>query len=61
VSFLRKSYGSRLNIFAPVDDLSALSKSTDRGAMVAGDKNDVAIFGGQVYGDEYADHVIKVP
>lgn len=58
VTFLRKSYGSRLNIFAPVDDLSALSKSQDR-AVVPGQKNDVAIFGGLVYGDEYADHVVK--
>jgi hypothetical protein len=59
ITFLRKSYGSRLNIFAPVDDLSALSQSQTR-AILPGQTNDVAIFGGQVYGDEYADHVIKV-
>lgn len=59
--FLRKSYGSRLNIFQPIGDLSLLSKSGSEGrALIAGQKNDVAIAGGQILGDEYSDHVVKV-
>ncbi|KAG1720160.1 inositol hexakisphosphate-domain-containing protein [Suillus lakei] len=61
VMFLRKTYGSRLNIFAPVNDLSLLSRSgTEDKALVAGQKNDVEIAGGQLLGDEYSDHVVKV-
>jgi hypothetical protein len=62
ITFLRKSHGSRLNVFAPVNDLSALSKtgSADRAdTLVAGQKNDVAIAGGQILGDEWSDHVVK--
>jgi hypothetical protein len=59
--FLRKSYGSRLNVFSPINDLSSLSKTgfEDR-SLVPGKKNDVAITGGQILGDEYSDHVVKV-
>jgi hypothetical protein len=64
ITFLRKSHGSRLNVFAPVNDLSALSKTgnVDRAGtlLVAGQKNDVAIAGGQILGDEWSDHVVKV-
>lgn len=60
VLFLRKTYGSRLNIFAPVNDLSLLSRSgTEDKSLVAGQKNDVEIAGGQLLGDEYSDHVVK--
>ncbi|KAI0342721.1 hypothetical protein BDW22DRAFT_1357208 [Trametopsis cervina] len=60
IMFLRKSYGSRLNIFQPIGDLSSLSKSGSEGrALTAGQKNDVAIAGGQILGDEYSDHVVK--
>ena len=59
--FLRKTHGSRLNIFQPINDLSALSKSgSEVRALVAGQKNDVAIAGGQILGDEYSDYVVKV-
>ncbi|KAJ6561916.1 inositol hexakisphosphate-domain-containing protein [Mycena capillaripes] len=60
IKFLRKSYGSRLNVFAPINDLSSLSKTNweDR-ALVPGQKNDVAIAGGQILGDEYSNHVVK--
>ncbi|KAJ7145106.1 inositol hexakisphosphate-domain-containing protein [Mycena crocata] len=60
IKFLRKSYGSRLNVFAPVNDLSSLSKTNweDR-ALVPGKKNDVAIAGGKILGDEYSTHVVK--
>uniref|UniRef100_A0A0W0FRV3 Metal ion binding oxidoreductase n=1 Tax=Moniliophthora roreri TaxID=221103 RepID=A0A0W0FRV3_MONRR len=61
VKFLRKSFsGLRLNVFAPVNDLSSLSRSGSEGrALVAGKKNDVAISGGQILGDEYSIHVVK--
>ncbi|CCL99307.1 uncharacterized protein FIBRA_01323 [Fibroporia radiculosa] len=60
VMFLRKSYGSRLNVFAPISDLSKLSKSgAEGGLLVAGQRNDLAIAGGQILGDEYSDHVIR--
>ncbi|KAF4597582.1 hypothetical protein EYR40_008044 [Pleurotus pulmonarius] len=60
VSFLRKSHGSRLNVFAPVNDLSALSMTGSSGrSLVPGRRNDVAIAGGQILGDEYSDHVVK--
>lgn len=61
VMFLRKSYGSRLNVFAPVNDLSTLSKTgSEQRSLVPGKRNDVAIAGGQILGDEYSDHVVKV-
>ena len=61
VMFLRKSHGSRLNVFAPVNDLSLLSRSgAEDKSLVAGQKNDVEIAGGQLLGDEYSDHVVKV-
>ena len=60
VLFLRKSYGTRLSIFSPVNDLSSLSKSGLRHSLVRGQTNDVAISGGQILGDEYSDHVVKV-
>ncbi|KAJ4477327.1 inositol hexakisphosphate-domain-containing protein [Lentinula aciculospora] len=60
VRFLRKSTGSVLNVFAPVSDLSALSRSgLDGRVVVAGKRNDAAISGGQILGDEYSTHVIK--
>ncbi|KAG6902829.1 hypothetical protein C0995_010714 [Termitomyces sp. Mi166 len=60
IKFLRKSYGSRLNVFSPVNDLSSLSKSSfEARSLVPGRKNDVAIAGGLVLGDEYSNHVVK--
>ncbi|KAG6374346.1 inositol hexakisphosphate-domain-containing protein [Boletus reticuloceps] len=60
VMFLRKSRGSRLNVFAPVNDLSLLSRSgAEDKSLVAGQKNDVEIAGGQLLGDEFSDHVVK--
>ncbi|KAF8825263.1 hypothetical protein HHX47_DHR7000589 [Lentinula edodes] len=60
VKFLRKSTGSVLNVFAPVSDLSALSRSgLDGRVVIAGKRNDAAISGGQILGDEYSTHVIK--
>ncbi|PPQ64598.1 hypothetical protein CVT26_001996 [Gymnopilus dilepis] len=60
IKFLRKQYGSRLNVFSPVNDLSSLSRSSSVSrTLVPGKKNDVAISGGQILGDEYSDHVVK--
>lgn len=58
--FLRKIHGSRLHVFAPISDLSALSRTgvQDR-AIVPGLLNDVEIAGGRILGDEYSDHVVK--
>jgi Inositol hexakisphosphate len=45
-----------------VSDLSSLSKSgSATRSLLPGKKNDVAISGGQILGDEYSDHVMKVP
>ena len=61
MTFLRKQYRSRLNVFAPVNDLSTLSKSgSATRSLLPGMKNNVAIAGGQILGDEYSDHIVKV-
>jgi hypothetical protein len=60
VLFLRKSHGTRLSIFSPVNDLSSLSRSGPQRSLIRGQTNDVVISGGQVLGDEYSDHVVKV-
>ena len=61
MTYLRKIYGSRLNVFAPVHDLSAMSRTGSEGIpAAAGLRNDVTIAGGQILGDEYTDHVVKV-
>jgi len=61
VLFLRNSDGSRSNVFAPVSDLSSLSKTSSRDRRLSPDKmNGVIIAGGQVLGDEYSEHVVKV-
>lgn len=60
--FLRRAHSSKLNLLAPISDLSAISKDTGgiHASQVAGQKNNVAIAGDQILGDEYADHVVKV-
>lgn len=59
--FLRKTRGSRLNIFAPISDLSSLAKTGSEGNLLeAGPRNDIAVSGGQVLGDEWTTHVIEV-
>lgn len=61
VRFLRKTSRSKLSVFAPVNDLSSLSKSSLKTrSFGAGKQNDVAIAGGHILGDEYTNHVIKV-
>ena len=61
VTFLRKTRGSRLNIFAPISDLSSLAKTGSEGKLLeAGPRNDIAVSGGQVLGDEWTTHVVEV-
>ncbi|KAJ1307486.1 hypothetical protein OPQ81_001585 [Rhizoctonia solani] len=50
VGFMRKA-GLRLNVFAPVADLSAISKGESVQAP--------QVAGGRVLGDEWTDHVVK--
>ncbi|KAG8928388.1 hypothetical protein FRC01_006011 [Tulasnella sp. 417] len=51
VKYLRQTSG--LKVFAPVSDLSAISK------VEAAKKHEVAVGGGQVLGDEWTEHVVK--
>ena len=61
MTYLRKIHGSRLNVFAPVQDLSAISKSGTESLPVAASlRHDITVAGGQILGDEYTDHVVKV-
>jgi len=48
-------------VFAPINDLflSSRSGTADR-SSIAGQKKDVEMAGGQLVGDEYSDHVVKV-
>ena len=61
--FLRKAHGSKLNVFAPINDLSTLSRTgaeSRHGALLPAQQGEVAVSGGQILGDEYSDHVVKV-
>ncbi|KAH8826577.1 inositol hexakisphosphate-domain-containing protein [Flagelloscypha sp. PMI_526] len=59
-SYLRRAHGSPLNFFAPIHDLSSLSKSgSETRDLVPGRRNEVAIRGGQILGDEYSGYVVK--
>lgn len=60
IKFLRTTYGSRLNVFAPINDLSSLSKGGIEVRGFSGAKNNVTLAGGQILGDEYSDHVVRV-
>ncbi|KAJ7891610.1 hypothetical protein B0H14DRAFT_3428398 [Mycena olivaceomarginata] len=57
IKFMRKSYGPRLNVFAPIHALSSLSKTNwEDCAVIPGKKDDMAIAGGQILGDEHSKH-----
>lgn len=60
IKFLRTTYGSRLNVFAPINDLSSLSKGHIESRYLGSVKNDMTLAGGQILGDEYSDHVVRV-
>ena len=46
-----------MNVYAPVNDLSILSKS---GIEYQTKSSDMVLAGGQILGDEWTDHVLKV-
>lgn len=60
IKFLRTTHGSRLNVFAPINDLSSLSKGGIERRGFDSLKKDVTLAGGQILGDEYSDHVVRV-
>ena len=60
IEFLRTTHGSRLNVFAPINDLSLLSKGGTETKGFDSVKKEVTLAGGQILGDEYSDHVVKV-
>lgn len=66
IKIMRRQGGDRLFAFAPVNDLSIISRSSDfgddaanRSHTVDGRIRDVDLQGGKVVGDEWADHVVK--
>jgi hypothetical protein len=62
---MRRHGGNRLFAFAPVNDLSVISRSSDlaegssRGKIIDQRMRDVDIQGGKVLGDEWAEHVVQ--
>jgi hypothetical protein len=62
IKVMRRSGGNRLFAFAPANDLSLISRSSDQGEgplgrSRGGDGMDVQ--GGKVLGDEWAEHVVE--
>ncbi|KAG8865965.1 hypothetical protein FRC20_009226 [Serendipita sp. 405] len=62
VMFLRRS-GSSLKVFAPISDLKSLSQAgletRDREEPRKRSSTEVTIAGGQILGDEWAEHVVR--
>ncbi|KZP00352.1 hypothetical protein CALVIDRAFT_560340 [Calocera viscosa TUFC12733] len=58
VRYMRKNAG-RLDLFAPIADLSSISRGSRTGKIDALIENELGISGGQVVGDEWADLVVK--
>lgn len=58
---LRRRWGDRLFAFAPVNDLSVISRSLDLGdrRVTRRTGSDGDLEGGKVLGDEWAEHVVK--
>ena len=66
IKIIRRQGGNRLFAFAPANDLSVISKSSDfvdsrysREHTNDSRKRDLDLQGGKVLGDEWADHVVK--
>lgn len=67
IKILRRQGGNRLLAFAPANDLSVISRSSEfvdgqySRSMIDGRerKREVDLQGGKVLGDEWADHVVK--
>ncbi|WVR08265.1 hypothetical protein IAU60_005312 [Kwoniella sp. DSM 27419] len=58
IKVLRRSGGNRLFAFAPVNDLTAISRSSEFGEKGPSSRRDVDVQGGKVLGDEWAEHVV---
>ncbi|RXK36343.1 hypothetical protein M231_06380 [Tremella mesenterica] len=64
IKTMRRQGGNRLFAFAPINDLSLISRSTDfegqsRSRMSGSRIGDVNLQGGKILGDEWADYVVK--
>lgn len=62
IKIIRRQGGNRLFAFAPVNDLSLISKSSDaldgRDGSYAERRKDGDVHGAQILGDEWAEHVV---
>ena len=62
---MRRSGGNRLFAFAPANDLSLISRSSDHGEGSSNRSRggealrEVDLQGGKVLGDEWAEHVVE--
>ncbi|ORY34932.1 inositol hexakisphosphate-domain-containing protein [Naematelia encephala] len=63
IKLIRRQGGNRLSAFAPVNDLSLISRTSDfvegPTARQRQSKGELDLQGGKVLGDEWADHVVK--
>ena len=65
IKVMRRSGGNRLFVFAPANDLSLISRSSDYGEGSQGSSRiregmrEVDVQGGKVHGDEWAEHVVE--
>ncbi|WWC93062.1 uncharacterized protein L201_008027 [Kwoniella dendrophila CBS 6074] len=58
IKIMRRSGGNRLFAFAPVNDLSLISRSSELGEKGISARRDLEMSGGKVLGDEWAEHVV---
>jgi hypothetical protein len=59
---MRRHGGARLHVFAPVSDLSLISRTAGAEGGMGGMNarfRDVDLQGGKVLGDEWAEHVVN--
>lgn len=59
---MRRRGGARLHVFAPVSDLSQISRTTGAETGMVGMNGrfrDLDLQGGKVLGDEWAEHVVN--
>lgn len=62
IKTMRRQTGNRLSAFAPVNDLSQISRTSEHGESHGdrphGRPRDMELQGGKVLGDEWAEHVV---
>ncbi|WRT69446.1 uncharacterized protein IL334_006432 [Kwoniella shivajii] len=58
IKVMRRSGGNRLFAFAPVNDLSLISRSSELAEKGISARHDLEMQGGKVLGDEWAEHVV---